>query len=206
MSPMMAPSMIDLLDTLRRAEAIRCSFPAGRQLSRNGALQRKGTGCGRRDKDPARAACPGTKIPIPPRQDIGHYHASMMRPVRNGRPFRLRALFSCRALLQVADWPKGRNLSVFPLAAEMATAVWYGWFGRTKGAPGRTAGAALASGAYRMSVATDIAATITFRYRSRKTADEALRHGLPHRRGVTLSRSECLILLQDRSRLWQISR
>ena len=92
MSPMMAPSMIDLLDTLRRTEAIRCSFPAGRRLSRNGALQRKGTGCGRRDKDPARAACPGTKIPIPPRQDIGHYHASMIRPAGNGRPFRLRAL------------------------------------------------------------------------------------------------------------------
>ena len=203
MSPMMAPSMIDLLDTLRRAEAIRCSFPAGRRLSRNDALQRKekGTGCGRRDKDPARAACPGTKIPIPPRQDMGHYHASMIRPVRNGRPFRLRALFPCRALPQVADWPKGRNLSVFPLAAEMVTAVGHGRFGRTKGAPGRTAGAALASGAYHMSVATNIAANITFRYRSRKTADEALRHGLPHRSGVTLSRSECLILLQDRSRL-----
>lgn len=92
---------------------------------------------------------------------------------------------------------KGQNLLVFPLAAEMATAVWYGRFGP----PGRTAGAALASGAYRMSVATDIAANITFRYRSRKTADEALRHGLPHRRGVTLSRSECLILLWDHSRL-----
>ena len=82
----------------------------------------------------------------------------------------------------------------------MATAVGYGRFGRTKGAPGRTAGAALASGAYRMSVAADIAANIV-RYRSRKTADEALRHGLAHRRGVTLSRSECLTLLQDRSRL-----
>ena len=103
------------------------------------------------------------------------------------------------------DGPTGRNLSVFPLAAEMVTAVGHGRFGRSKGAPGRTAGAALASGTYRMSVAADIAANIV-RYRSRKTADEALRHGLPHRRGVTLSRSECLILLQDRSRLWQISR
>lgn len=100
---------------------------------------------------------------------------------------------------------EGGNLLVFPLAAEMATAVGYGRFGRTKGAPGRTAGTALASGAYRMSVAADIAANIV-RYRSRKTADEALRHGLPHRSGVTLARSECLILLQDRSRLWQISR
>ena len=103
------------------------------------------------------------------------------------------------------DGPTGRNLSVFPLAAEMVTAVGHGRFGRSKGAPGRTAGAALASGTYRMSVAADIAANIV-RYRSRKTADEALRHGLPHRSGVTLSRSECLILLQDRSRLWQISR
>ena len=104
------------------------------------------------------------------------------------------------------DGPTGRNLSVFPLAAEMVTAVGHGRFGRTKGAPGRTAGAALSSSADVMSGATDIAATITFRYRSRKTADETLRHGLPHRRGVTLSRSECLTLLQDRSRLWQISR
>lgn len=83
----------------------------------------------------------------------------------------------------------------------MATAVGYSRFGRTKGAFGGTAGTALASGAYRMAVATDIAANITFVDRSRKTAGGTHRHDVPLGVEMTLSGSECLILLRDRSRL-----
>lgn len=89
----------------------------------------------------------------------------------------------------------------------MATPIGHSRFGRTKGALGSTAGATLASGAHRMAVATDIAANITFIDGSRKTAGGTHRHDVPHRVGVTLSGSECLILLRDRSRLrgiWKI--
>jgi len=101
-----------------------------------------------------------------------------------------------------ASWDRQQalNFSVLSLAANMATAVGYSRFGRTKGAFVGTAGAALASGAYRMAVATDIAANITFVDRSRKTAGGTHRHDIPLRVEMTLSGSECLILLRDRSR------
>ncbi len=83
----------------------------------------------------------------------------------------------------------------------MATAVGHSRFGRSKGAFVGTAGAALASGAHRMTIATDIAANITFVDRSRKTAGRTHRHDIPLRVEMTLSGSECLILLRDRSRL-----
>lgn len=82
----------------------------------------------------------------------------------------------------------------------MATTIGHSRFGRTKGALGGTAGATLASGAHRMAVATDIAADITFIDGSRKTAGGTHRHDVPHRVGVTLSGSECPILLRNRSR------
>lgn len=82
----------------------------------------------------------------------------------------------------------------------MATTVGHSRFGRTKGALGGTTGAALASGAHRTTVTTDIAADIAFIDCSRKTAGGTHRHDVPRRIGVTLSGSECPILLRDRSR------
>jgi len=82
----------------------------------------------------------------------------------------------------------------------MATAVGHSRFGRSKGAFVGTAGAALASGAHRMTIATDITANITFIDRSRKTAGGTHWHDVPPRVAMTLSGSECPILLRDRSR------
>ena len=82
----------------------------------------------------------------------------------------------------------------------MAMAVGHSRFGRSKGAFVGTAGAALASGAHRMTIATDITANITFIDRSRKTAGGTHWHDVPLRVAMTLSGSECPILLRDRSR------
>lgn len=150
-----------------------------------------------------RTACPGTKIA--PRRSVCQHPASMARPAGKKRPPGCGQSGPAGGPASQGRW-QSLDLSVLPLAADMATAVGHGRFGSAKGALGGSAGTALASGAYRMAVATDIAANITFVDRSRKTAGGTHRHGLPHRVGVTLSGSECLILLRDRSRsrdLWK---
>lgn len=83
----------------------------------------------------------------------------------------------------------------------MVTAIGHDRFARTKGALGGTAGTALASGAHRMAIATDITANITFIDRSRKTAGGTHWHDVHLRVEMTLSGNECPILLRDRSRL-----
>ena len=136
-----------------------------------------------------RTACPGTKIA--PRRSVCQHPASMARPAGKKRPPGCGQSGPAGGPASQGRW-QSLDLSVLPLAADMAL--------------GGSAGTALASGAYRMAVATDIAANITFVDRSRKTAGGTHRHGLPHRVGVTLSGSECLILLRDRSRsrdLWK---
>lgn len=144
-----------------------------------------------------RTACPGTKIA--PRRSVCQHPASMARPAGKKRPPGCGQSGPAGGPASQGRW-QSLDFSVLPLAADMATAVGHGRFGSTKGALGGSAGTTLASGAYRMAVATDIAANITFVDRSRKTAGGTHRHGLPLRIEMTLSGSECLILLRDRSR------
>ena len=178
------------------------SSPAGRLHPRDGALQRKKAGRGRRGQPPALDSLSGNEdsakaehLPAP------RLHGTACR---KKAPARMRTIWPCRGPASQGRW-QSLDLSVLPLAADMATAVGHGRFGSAKGALGGSAGTALAS-AYRMAVATDIAANITFVDRSRKTAGGTHRHGLPLRIEMTLSGSECLILLRDRSRsrdLWK---
>lgn len=164
--------------------------------------QRKGAGRGSRGPCPVLGLSGST---IAPGQGICHHHAGMT-PTRLTAPIFPGCSLALPGGPASQDRPRGLDLSVFALAADMATAVGHSRFGRAKGAFCGTAGAALASGAHRMTVAADIAANITFVDRSRKTAGGTHRHGLPLRVGVTLSGSECPILPRDRSRsrvLWK---
>lgn len=143
-------------------------------------------------------ACPGTKIA--PRQSVCHHHDGAPHGTSRSR------MRHCSPTAPQAGAPVNARYFCTSPCGRHGNGHWAQPVCRTKGALGGTAGTALASGAYRMAVATDIAANITFVDRSRKTAGGTHRHGLPHRVGVTLSGSECLILLRDRSRsrdLWK---
>lgn len=143
-------------------------------------------------------ACPGTKIA--PRQSVCHHHDGAPHGTSRSR------MRHCSPTAPQAGAPVNARYFCTSPCGRHGNGHWAQPVCRTKGALGGSAGTALASGAYRMAVATDIAANITFVDRSRKTAGGTHRHGLPHRVGVTLSGSECLILLRDRSRsrdLWK---
>ena len=168
------------------------SSPAGRLHPRDGALQRKKAGRGRRGQPPALDSLSGNKDSakaerLPPSRRRTSRHLS----------FPDAALFTDGP--QAGDPVNARSFCTSPWGrhgnGHRAQPVC-----RTKGALGGTAGAALASGAHRMTIATDITANITFIDRSRKTAGGTHWHDVPPRVAMTLSGSECPILLRDRSR------
>ena len=166
-------------------------------------FKEKKAGRSRRGQSPAQDSLSGNKdsakaerLPAP------RLHGTACR---KKAPARMRTIWPCRRPRKPGPLAIARSFCTSPCGRH-GNGRWAQPVCRTKGALGGTAGTALASGAHRMAVATDIAANITFVDRSRKTAGGTHRHGLPHRVGVTLSGSECLILLRDRSRsrdLWK---
>ena len=146
-----------------------------RTLSRNGTPREKKRKAGHDLRD---SLLPGHSVPgarIAPAQGVCHHPAGMAPPRCGEAPF--------PGTAGLAGGPhdgtarRGLDLSVLALAADTATAVGHSRLCRTEGALGGAAGAALAAGAHRMAVATDIAANIAFVDRSRETAGGTHRHG-----------------------------
>ena len=153
MSPMMAPSMINLLDTRRRMETSSLLF-SSRETASPGwrTSKKKRLDAAAEASLQPRTACPGTKIA--PRRSVCQHPASMARPAGKKRPPGCGQSGPAGGPASQGRW-QSLDLSVLPLAADMATAVGHGRFGSAKGALGGSAGTALASGAYRMAIAEE---------------------------------------------------
>ena len=138
-------------------------------------------------------ACPGTKIA--PRRSVCHHHDGAPHGTSRSR------MRPCSPTAPQAGAPvNARSFCTSPCGRH-GNGHWAQPVCRTKGALGGTAGTALASGAHRIAIATDITANITFIDRSRKTAGGTHWHDVHLRVEMTLSGNECPILLRDRSRL-----
>ena len=131
MSPMMAPSMINLLDTRRRMETSSLLF-SSRETASPGwrTSKKKRLDVAAEASLQPRTACPGTKIA--PRRSVCQHPASMARPAGKKRPPGCGQSGPAGGPASQGRW-QSLDLSVLPLAADMATAVGHSRFAVPKG-------------------------------------------------------------------------